>query len=216
MIFAALQIGHKHATITPLITRLTMDGLKRDSLFIMHALSILWRATIRQDEGLPSIKTKPRRHSLSLVRAVDTMLPFVLLLLLPVSLFAAPFRYYLVNYFWTIETLPIPLHLSDFWALVDHSSPDNPWGDYASECLADKPWLWDENRIVKVSSHSSRRNAVMMQWEYHNRNKDNDVNGVWLVEILFYYEGEEGITIIENFDCKLCLWNVLRLSFKIL
>ncbi|GMS81020.1 hypothetical protein PENTCL1PPCAC_3195, partial [Pristionchus entomophagus] len=26
---------------------------------------------------------------------------------------------------------------------------DNPWGEYAPECLADKPSLWDESRIIK-------------------------------------------------------------------
>ncbi|KAF8382655.1 hypothetical protein PRIPAC_71797 [Pristionchus pacificus] len=26
-------------------------------------------------------------------------------------------------------------------------TPDNPWGEYAAECLADQPSLWDESRI---------------------------------------------------------------------
>ncbi|KAF8360610.1 hypothetical protein PRIPAC_87533 [Pristionchus pacificus] len=104
-----------------------------DGQYVVHYEEDKIDAKSMHDEVLPSIKPKPSCHSLSFSRAVDTMLRFILLLL-PVSLFAAPF------------------------------SPDNPWGDYASECLADKPSLWDENRIVK---------------EWYTLNLDDDPHDMW-------------------------------------
>ncbi|GMR34625.1 hypothetical protein PMAYCL1PPCAC_04820, partial [Pristionchus mayeri] len=44
--------------------------------------------------------------------------------------------------------LPLLLLLIPSFLLADSQhTPQNPWGEYAADCLADKPSLWDEKRL---------------------------------------------------------------------
>ncbi|GMS81017.1 hypothetical protein PENTCL1PPCAC_30737 [Pristionchus entomophagus] len=45
--------------------------------------------------------------------------------------------------------LPLLLLLPSTLIAAPAPSLDNPWGEYAPECLSEKPSLWDESRIVK-------------------------------------------------------------------